>query len=131
MGGACLKRSGKKIFEPFFTTKGQKGTGLGLASAYGMVQRCHGAIDVQSVVGEGTCFNLFFPEMTCSAKERQQISISNEVRPQAKSLLRFSPTQNTPPKKGRAVILLVDDETELLEVHALLLESVGYKVLKA
>jgi len=130
-GGGMSEEVRKKIFEPFFTTKGQKGTGLGLASAYGMVHRCHGAIDVQSVVGEGSCFNLFFPEITFSAKARQQISISNEVKAQPKSLLRFSQPQKTPEKKCSTVILLVDDEAELLEIHALLLESVGYKVLKA
>jgi CheY-like chemotaxis protein len=120
----------KKIFEPFFTTKGQQGTGLGLASAYGMVQRCHGAIDVQSIVGEGTCFNLFFPEVRFSSR-KPQLSLSDKVEPLAKPMQAFSQSKAIPGKKATPVILLVDDEIDLLEMHALLLESVGYKVLKA
>jgi PAS domain S-box-containing protein len=121
----------KKIFEPFFTTKGQKGTGLGLASAYGMVQRCHGAIDVQSVVGEGTCFNLFFPEYACVSLVKQPPPLVHQSKPQLPPLMGLAKARKMPEKKNNPVILLVDDEIELLEMHALLLESVGYTVLKA
>jgi len=50
-----------KLFTPFFSTKGKKGVGLGLAVAYGIVQRHHGRIEVQSKVGEGTTFTIYLP----------------------------------------------------------------------
>jgi CheY-like chemotaxis protein/anti-sigma regulatory factor (Ser/Thr protein kinase) len=50
-----------RVFEPFFTTKGQRGTGLGLSTAYGVVQQAHGVIDIQSEPGKGTSVRLFFP----------------------------------------------------------------------
>jgi two-component system NtrC family sensor kinase len=50
-----------KLFTPFFSTKGKKGVGLGLAVAYGIVQRHHGRIEVQSKVGEGTTFTMYLP----------------------------------------------------------------------
>jgi two-component system NtrC family sensor kinase len=52
----------RKLFTPFFTTKGKgKGVGLGLAVAYGIIQRHHGRIEVQSKEGEGTTFTIYLP----------------------------------------------------------------------
>ena len=56
-----------RVFEPFFTTKGKRGTGLGLATAYGVVQLARGVIDIHSERGKGTSVRLFFPALTGSA----------------------------------------------------------------
>jgi signal transduction histidine kinase/ActR/RegA family two-component response regulator len=56
-----------RVFEPFFTTKGKRGTGLGLATAYGVVQLARGVIDIHSERGKGTSVRLFFPTLTGSA----------------------------------------------------------------
>jgi len=75
----------RKIYDPFFTTKSnpkegqRKGTGLGLAVTYGIVQEHGGTIDVSSTVGEGTVFRLVFPAMddARTAAEQQQRSVGD------------------------------------------------------
>jgi len=98
-----------RIFEPFFTTREMgRGTGLGLASAYGIIQNHGGWINVYSERGEGSSFSIYLP---ASAK-----SVEKETAPSA-----FV-------KKGQGAILLVDDEEMILDVGSAMLEKLGYTV---
>jgi signal transduction histidine kinase/ActR/RegA family two-component response regulator len=100
----------KRIFEPFFTTKEMgRGTGLGLATVYGIIKGHNGVINVYSEKGHGTTFNIYLP-----ASEKQ---LAQEKKPS--SLL----------KKGSETILLVDDEPAVINVTGELLEALGYKVI--
>jgi PAS domain S-box-containing protein len=101
------------IFEPFFTTKPQgKGTGLGLATAYGIVKQHSGYIAVESEPGKGTTFRLYFP--------RVEAPVEAVVTGAALEAL-----------QGNEAILVVDDEPEILAVLRHSLESMGYTVLTA
>ncbi len=101
------------IFEPFFTTKPQgKGTGLGLATAYGIVKQHSGYIVVQSEPGKGTTFRLYFPGV--------EAPVDAAVTATALEVLHGSET-----------ILVVDDEPDILAVIRHSLESMGYTVLAA
>jgi two-component system, cell cycle sensor histidine kinase and response regulator CckA len=105
----------QKIFEPFFTTKETgKGTGLGLAVVYGVVKSHQGFIDVESQVGKGTTFTLYFPATT-----------SHRIADEAKSV--FDITSY----KGKESILVVEDEEGLLTLMQIALERNGYKVITA
>jgi PAS domain S-box-containing protein len=101
-----------RIFEPFFTTKkGSKGTGLGLASAYGIIKNHKGIIQVDSTEGQGTTFDIYMP--ASNAKIVEEI-------PKQIDLV-----------KGNGMILIVDDEKESLKAEELLLKELGYEVLQA
>nr|HID59954.1 response regulator [Desulfobacterales bacterium] len=102
----------KRIFDPFFTTKGMgKGTGLGLASVYGIIKGHSGYIDVESEKGKGTTFLIYLPA------SKKEASSTPETRC---SLV-----------NGTRTILLVDDEESILKVGQELLEVLGYRVLTA
>ncbi|MDD8013505.1 MAG: response regulator, partial [Acidobacteriota bacterium] len=104
-----------RIFEPFFTTKGRgKGTGLGLAVVYGVVQAHKGFIEVDSAPGKGTSFSLYFP-----ASERQAF-IPAETDLDAQ-----------PITGGNETILVVEDEEDLRELLTSLLHDYGYNILVA
>ncbi|MDP5137906.1 PAS domain S-box protein [Rheinheimera baltica] len=121
----------QKIFEPFFTTKGDAGTGLGLAQTYGMVQRCKGYIDVTSTLGKGTCFTLYFPLVPLAQNAVNSPVPDKIADTQHLPLSASGVKQLKTDSASKAVILLVDDEVELLEMNTLLLESAGYSVLAA
>lgn len=102
----------QRIFDPFFTTKEQgRGTGLGLASAYGIIRNHSGFITVYSEVGHGTTFNIYLP-------------LSNR-EPQPSS------PKKTEIHTGSETILLIDDEKMITEVGRAMLEKLGYRVLTA
>jgi len=102
----------EKIFDPFFTTKGLgKRTGLSLASVYGIIKAHDGYIDVQSIKGRGTTFFLYLPAPAHIIGKKTQSAAMIE--------------------RGKASILLVDDEEIVLDVGEALLSSLGYTVIIA
>ncbi len=101
-----------QLFEPFFTTKETgKGTGLGLATVYGIVQQNHGFIDVTSEPGHGTLFRIGLPAVADGAVAAEEL---------AEDTLR-----------GSATVLLVEDEAAILSLGKAGLERQGYAVLTA
>lgn len=112
--GAGMDRdTQRRIFEPFFTTKPiGKGTGLGLSIVYGIVKNHKGFINVYSELGRGTTFRLYFPAT-------DKVPVDETV---------------TAPKEiphGTERILIIDDETTLLDLTREILEGLGYEVLTA
>lgn len=106
----------QRIFEPFFTTKTLgRGTGLGLATVYGIVKQSGGHIEVTSATGKGTTFSLFLPETTAK--------IAPPPAPR-------KPARDKMPV-GTETILLVEDEPELRGLASMILRQSGYKVLEA
>ena len=106
------KGTQEHIFEPFFTTKEMgRGTGLGLASVYGIIKSHGGYIEIESEKGHGTTFTIFLP--ACSKEIPKTIKSSERII------------------EGNGMILLVDDEELVLEAGVNMLERLGYSVLKA
>jgi two-component system cell cycle sensor histidine kinase/response regulator CckA len=102
----------EKIFDPFFTTKEKDlGTGLGLASTYGIVKNHGGIIEVESEPGQGATFTIFLPFSGKDAEKMIQLK------------------QNI--ATGNEMILLIDDENMVIDVGRRLLEKLGYQVLTA
>ncbi len=113
-GWGIDRETQRHIFEPFFTTKGVgEGTGLGLATVYGIVEQHSGHVNVYSEPGEGTTFKLYFPLVAELADEIPR-----------KSRLGSAP-------RGTETILLVEDEDAVRAVARRGLEMMGYKVLEA
>jgi len=106
------EKTRRRIFDPFFTTKEMgRGTGLGLASAYGIIKGHGGFINVYSEKGHGATFNIYLP-----ASDQ-------------KVALREMPPQDI--LKGEETILVVDDENIISDVTQGMLEQMGYQVLIA
>jgi len=102
----------RRAFEPFFTTKGSQGTGLGLASAYGIVKQHDGMIEIRSSPMGGTIVEVMLPEV--------------EPEPRKKAPVIIAPVVG-----GNETILVVDDHPDLLSVLARALERYGYRTLEA
>jgi PAS domain S-box-containing protein len=107
----------EQIFEPFFTTKGKAhGSGLGLASAYAIVERHGGAISFDTALGEGTTFHLFFPVARDRAREAVSPAVPSAAERRDKPLL------------GRT-ILVAEDDPQVLRLSVRGLERAGATVL--
>ncbi len=103
------------IFDPFFTTKDiGAGTGLGLSMVYGFVRETGGAISVESSIGEGTKFSLYFP------RSHKTLSADNQGECNA-----------APIDAGGETILVVEDEVEIRTVAAMILQANGYNIIQA
>jgi len=106
------KQMQEKVFDPFFTTKKMgRGTGLGLSSTYGIIKNHNGFVTVSSQPEEGTTFDVFLP---ASRK-----NVSKESKPHHKI------------HPGKGTVLLIDDETMILDVGSEILTVLGYRVLTA
>ena len=116
-GSGISEETKKKIFDPFFTTKEKgKGTGLGLAVVYGIVNNFGGFVDVQSEIGKGTTFYLYFPYYELIQKPQEIITLP-KVRPVHKN--------------GKETIFFVEDEELMRDVVIKYLTESGYNVLTA
>jgi len=106
------KKTMERVFDPFFTTKGlSKGTGLGLASVYGIIKTHEGYIDVHSKEGEGTTFKIYLPASKKEVITKQQLP--EEISP------------------GKETILFVDDEDMVTDVGNEMLKVLGHNTLIA
>ena len=103
-----------RIFEPFFTTKELgKGTGLGLATVFGIVKQHEGWVEVESELGRGTTFHVYFPATTEAPVDPEQTETQFHAR------------------KGTETILVVEDERDLREIVTRTLNINGYRVFQA
>jgi two-component system cell cycle sensor histidine kinase/response regulator CckA len=107
------KENINKIFDPFFTTKPVgEGTGLGLATVYGIVKQTGGFVGVESEVGEGATFNIYLPRHHGAVEAREQVAPARDIT-------------------GRESILLVEDEDAVRSFAARALKQRGYEVMEA
>ncbi|MBJ7256761.1 MAG: PAS domain S-box protein [Akkermansiaceae bacterium] len=113
-GSGIAPEHAKRIFEPFFTTKDiGKGTGLGLATVYGVVEQHHGWIDVETQLGVGTTFHVYFPQKLDASVTPASVAAKEKHSG-------FGET-----------ILLVEDESALRKLTAQVLRMFGYQVIEA
>jgi two-component system, cell cycle sensor histidine kinase and response regulator CckA len=102
------------LFEPFYTTKGERGTGLGLATAYSVVQRNGGCIRVESEVGRGSTFHLYFPAQSGGSE--------------AAEVERATPRRDS---RARAVVMVAEDDADVRQTIVRVLGGAGYRVLES
>lgn len=113
-GCGMSKETLSHLFEPFFTTKAVgKGTGLGLATVYGVIKQNNGFINTYSEPGQGTTFTIYLPREVDKAGREWTEALA------------------TPAQRGHETILLAEDEPAILELTTTMLEMQGYEVLAA
>jgi CheY-like chemotaxis protein len=113
-GGGMDAETLSHLFEPFFTTKAVgKGTGLGLATLYGIVKQNNGFIDVCSEPGQGTTFKIYLPRHATGAGRTTKMDVA------------------PPAERGQETILLVEDEPMILDIATTMLDRQGYTVMAA
>ena len=113
-GTGMTREVQQRLFDPFFTTKDQgRGTGLGLATVYGIVKQSGGEIYVYSELGEGSTFKVYFPRFVETGEQRIHQLTSKEV------------------PRGSETVLLVEDDTNLRYLVARVLRGCGYTILVA
>jgi len=102
----------KRIFDPFFTTKDRsRGTGLGLASAYGIIKNHGGIINAHSMIGQGSTFDVYLPASLKKIVQKEEL--------------------NRGALKGSETVLLIDDEEIIIDIGGQILERLGYRALMA
>ncbi len=111
-GAGMSREVQEKLFEPFFTTKGDKGTGLGLSTVYGIVKQHGGNIYVYSEPGVGSTFKIYLPSTEEGGKET-------------------APGDRETVLKGKATVLVVDDEPSIRKLIVDTLQTFGYTFLEA
>lgn len=113
-GSGIPKEIQERIFEPFFTTKDQgKGTGLGLATSYGIIQQSGGHISLQSEFGAGSTFSIFLPSAGPEIEVVPPVAVAPVI------------------PMGKEIILVTEDDQAVRELTCSLLEELGYHVLEA
>ena len=118
-GSGMDEKSIERIFEPFYTTRPMgEGTGLGLASVFGIIKKHKGIITVDSQVGRGTTFSIYLPAARILQRPREA------EKPRVVS-------SGKRPEKGSGTILVVDDEEYILNADKAMLNELGYEVLLA
>ena len=112
-GAGMDKEMLSHVFEPFFTTKEVgKGTGLGLATVYGIVKQNGGFINIYSELGKGASFKIYIPRMIDSGEEEER-------------------TEEAPPSVRSGRVLLVEDDDMVRKMTAAILEKIGYSVIQS
>ena len=113
-GSGMSEEVKSRLFEPFFTTKGKdQGTGLGLSTVYGIVKQYKGRISVESELGKGSSFTIYFPGFAKPAQDSNGIP------------------SEPPYLKGTETLLIVEDQEEVRNVLCMLLRDQGYRVVEA
>ena len=103
----------QRVFEPFFTTRDKsRGSGLGLASAYGIIHNHEGFISVYSELGDGTTFNFYLPASDKAIPQREERKYTEII-------------------KGSEKVLLIDDEDMIIDIGGEILQALGYTVFAA